>query len=137
MFWMDKSKVRPVEMPMADGLPPDILIGPGTRRAGRLPTGQSAPRSGRYWMPAVRLRLICSAGVWDDFLKMPRVKVFADFHCVTRWSRLGNVWEGVSTRELLRQAGARSRRPPKRWPPASTSAGWTTCLSPTFWARTR
>ncbi len=42
---------------------------------------------------------------WEEFQKLPRVKVFADFHCVTRWSRLGNVWEGVSTRELLNRAG--------------------------------
>ena len=42
---------------------------------------------------------------WEDFLALPRVKVFADFHCVTRWSRLGNVWEGVSTRELVNRAG--------------------------------
>ncbi|HUS06706.1 MAG TPA: sulfite oxidase-like oxidoreductase [Bryobacteraceae bacterium] len=42
---------------------------------------------------------------WDELQNLPRVKVFADFHCVTRWSRLGNTWEGVSTRELLSQAG--------------------------------
>jgi DMSO/TMAO reductase YedYZ molybdopterin-dependent catalytic subunit len=30
--------------------------------------------------------------------------VFADFHCVTRWSRLGNLWEGVLTPELRRIA---------------------------------
>ena len=35
------------------------------------------------------------------------MRVFADFHCVTRWSRLGNVWEGVATRELLNRAGVR------------------------------
>ena len=38
-------------------------------------------------------------------LILERVKVFADFHCVTHWSRLGNVWEGVSTRNLLELAG--------------------------------
>jgi hypothetical protein len=27
---------------------------------------------------------------------------FVDMHCVTRWSRLGNVWEGVSTREVMK-----------------------------------
>jgi DMSO/TMAO reductase YedYZ molybdopterin-dependent catalytic subunit len=37
--------------------------------------------------------------------QLPRVRVFADFHCVTRWSRLGNVWEGVSTREIMARAG--------------------------------
>ncbi len=42
---------------------------------------------------------------WDEFRELPRVKVFSDFHCVTRWSRLGNVWEGVSTREILDRAG--------------------------------
>src|SRR5439155_19390345 len=41
----------------------------------------------------------------EQFNALPRVKVFADFHCVTRWSRLGNIWEGVSTRELLSRAG--------------------------------
>jgi DMSO/TMAO reductase YedYZ molybdopterin-dependent catalytic subunit len=44
-----------------------------------------------------------------EFQALPRVKVFADFHCVTRWSRLGNLWEGVLTRELLRLAGVDSQ----------------------------
>ena len=42
---------------------------------------------------------------WREFTEFPRVRVFADFHCVTRWSRLGNVWEGVSTREIMERAG--------------------------------
>jgi DMSO/TMAO reductase YedYZ molybdopterin-dependent catalytic subunit len=42
---------------------------------------------------------------WKDFHLLPRVKVFADFHCVTRWSRLSNLWEGVTTRELVQRAG--------------------------------
>jgi len=36
---------------------------------------------------------------------LPRARVFSDFHCVTRWSRLGNTWTGVSTRKLLAMAG--------------------------------
>jgi len=39
---------------------------------------------------------------WGEFQALPRVKVFSDFHCVTRWSRLGNLWEGVRTSELLK-----------------------------------
>ncbi len=31
---------------------------------------------------------------WEEFRRLPRAKVFADMHCVTRWSRLGNLWEG-------------------------------------------
>ena len=42
---------------------------------------------------------------WEEFAKLARVKVFSDFHCVTRWSRLGNLWEGVSTRHLMELAG--------------------------------
>ena len=39
---------------------------------------------------------------WEQFQALPRVRVNADFHCVTRFSTLDNVWEGVSTREVLR-----------------------------------
>jgi DMSO/TMAO reductase YedYZ molybdopterin-dependent catalytic subunit len=40
---------------------------------------------------------------WTEFAALPRVKVFADMHCVTRWSRLDNLWEGVPTRELFKR----------------------------------
>jgi len=39
---------------------------------------------------------------WQEFQALPRVRVDADFHCVTRFSTLDNAWEGVSTREVLR-----------------------------------
>ena len=41
---------------------------------------------------------------WKGLQALPRAKVFADMHCVTRWSRLGNLWEGVSTRDLISSA---------------------------------
>ena len=31
-------------------------------------------------------------------------------HCVTRWSKLDNVWEGVATRERAEQGAGRRRR---------------------------
>jgi DMSO/TMAO reductase YedYZ molybdopterin-dependent catalytic subunit len=40
---------------------------------------------------------------WKQFQALPRVRITADFHCVTRFSTVDNPWEGVSTRELLRQ----------------------------------
>jgi DMSO/TMAO reductase YedYZ molybdopterin-dependent catalytic subunit len=40
---------------------------------------------------------------YDAFRALPRVGVRADMHCVTRWSTLDNVWEGVSTRTVLEQ----------------------------------
>src|SRR5262245_35620033 len=38
---------------------------------------------------------------WSEFLALPRVKVLGDMHCVTQWTRLNNLWEGVPTQELL------------------------------------
>src|SRR6476660_7049067 len=38
---------------------------------------------------------------WADFGALPRTSVTADFHCVTRWSRFDNRWEGVLFREIL------------------------------------
>ena len=32
---------------------------------------------------------------WEEFLALPRSEVFCDIHCVTRWSRLDNRFEGV------------------------------------------
>lgn len=34
---------------------------------------------------------------FDEFVSLPKVKVFSDVHCVTGWSKLDNLWEGVST----------------------------------------
>lgn len=45
---------------------------------------------------------------WDEFQQLPRVKVRSDIHCVTRWSRFDNLWEGVSIREVLGRAGVQS-----------------------------
>lgn len=41
---------------------------------------------------------------WQEFRSLPRVTVKSDFHCVTRWSRLDNEWEGVAAREVLKRA---------------------------------
>jgi DMSO/TMAO reductase YedYZ molybdopterin-dependent catalytic subunit len=41
---------------------------------------------------------------WSEFLDLPRVEVTSDVHCVTRWSRFDNRWEGVAVREILSRA---------------------------------
>jgi DMSO/TMAO reductase YedYZ molybdopterin-dependent catalytic subunit len=38
---------------------------------------------------------------WDEFGRLPRVRTRSDFHCVTRWSRFDNDWDGVEFREIL------------------------------------
>jgi DMSO/TMAO reductase YedYZ molybdopterin-dependent catalytic subunit len=42
---------------------------------------------------------------WDAFNKLPKTTMATDIHCVTRWSKLGMQWEGVSLDELIKQAG--------------------------------
>ena len=39
---------------------------------------------------------------YEQFMSLPKVQVTADFHCVTQWSRLNNVWEGVSIEEVMK-----------------------------------
>lgn len=84
------------------------------REQGRLPPGQVATlkwpvlhlgdiprfdpdtwdfRTGGWVKKLLRL-------TWDDFMALPHVEVTADFHCVTRWSRFDNYWEGVPFRAI-------------------------------------
>ena len=145
MFWMDRSKDQGKDqgddVPSPQGLPPEVIVSPDTRRAGRIPPGQSRTRK---WpvldasgppeidLAAWRFRISGLVGKevswdWEEFLNLPRVRVFSDFHCVTRWSRLGNLWEGVSTRELIGLAGG--ARPEAHYVTAyGYDRGWTTNL---------
>lgn len=109
------------EAPSPDEQPADVIISSDTRRAGRLPPGQVRTRKwpvldafGTPQLDPARWRLQIFGLVdrplvltREEFQSLPRVKVFGDFHCVTRWSRLGNLWEGVQARALLGRAGIR------------------------------
>jgi DMSO/TMAO reductase YedYZ molybdopterin-dependent catalytic subunit len=41
---------------------------------------------------------------YDEFLALPQIERTSDIHCVTRWSRLDNTWEGVSFRTIAELA---------------------------------
>lgn len=41
---------------------------------------------------------------WNEFNQLPRIQRTSDFHCVTRWSRFDNRWDGVALREILSRA---------------------------------
>lgn len=43
---------------------------------------------------------------WDAFQALPRITVEGDLHCVSRWSKLDNTWEGVAFRTIAEQASA-------------------------------
>src|SRR5262249_26218364 len=38
---------------------------------------------------------------WQAFRQLPAERITVDLHCVTRWSKLGTAWEGVSLDTLL------------------------------------
>jgi DMSO/TMAO reductase YedYZ molybdopterin-dependent catalytic subunit len=38
---------------------------------------------------------------WAELQRLPRARIVSDVHCVTRWSKLDNEWEGVPVREIL------------------------------------
>ena len=44
---------------------------------------------------------------WEEFLALPQVDIQCDIHCVTRWSRLDNVFTGVATNRLIEMAQPR------------------------------
>ncbi len=53
------------------------------------------------------------------------MQVQSDIHCVTRWSRYDNLWDGVSLRWMLSQAGL---RPEARYVVIRAEQGFTTNL---------
>jgi DMSO/TMAO reductase YedYZ molybdopterin-dependent catalytic subunit len=140
-FEMDQNKTQGEAIPGSENLPIDVVISPDTRRAERVPPGQSRTRkwpildaSGAPSIDLAQWRFRLGGLVaqpvewnWEQFQALPRIRVFSDFHCVTRWSRLGNLWEGVSTRELVRRAGG--ARPDAHFVLAEGyDRGWTTNL---------
>jgi DMSO/TMAO reductase YedYZ molybdopterin-dependent catalytic subunit len=100
---------------------PDVVISPDTRRDNRMPPGQSRtkkwPVLDAHGTPDVDLAtwsfevdgLVEHPQQWslDEFMQLAAVRVYADFHCVTRWSRLDNLWGGVPTRELAKIVGVK------------------------------
>ena len=60
---------------------------------------------------------------WDDLLELPPQRVPCDIHCVTKWSKLGTSFTGVSVDVLLERA-----QPQGRFAIAHSYGGYTTNL---------
>jgi DMSO/TMAO reductase YedYZ molybdopterin-dependent catalytic subunit len=90
------------------------IISPDVERQNRTPPGQRLVDS---WpvlhygsvpgVPVSQWRLQVSGLVknkreldYEEFCSLPQVEVLSDIHCVTTWSKLDNVWEGVSTQTV-------------------------------------
>jgi DMSO/TMAO reductase YedYZ molybdopterin-dependent catalytic subunit len=89
----------------------EIIISPDTKRKERIPPGQHQDKS---W-PVLHAGSVHKTDfstwkfkIWGlveeeielsfkEFMGLPKVNVFSDIHCVTTWSKLNNLWEGVRT----------------------------------------
>ncbi len=104
---------------MAMNIDKETILSPDTRRKDRIPPGQHVVQSWPtlHYGPVTRVEpknwTFRIFGLVDqektlgyiEFEALPRVKVFSDIHCVTTWSRLNNLWEGVSTSAVRDIAG--------------------------------
>jgi len=62
---------------------------------------------------------------WDEFNALPHSTVTTDIHCVTKWSKFGNSWEGISIDTLLSE-GALKGITPSPYVMAKSDGGYTT-----------
>lgn len=62
---------------------------------------------------------------YSEFLKLPRRKFVNDIHCVTTWSKLDNVWEGVAVAAIMEKV---KLKPEAKYVMLHAEHGWTTNL---------
>lgn len=46
---------------------------------------------------------------WKELVALPSDKITVDIHCVTKWSKLDTVWEGVAVADLLAETEPRGK----------------------------
>jgi DMSO/TMAO reductase YedYZ molybdopterin-dependent catalytic subunit len=87
--------------------------------AGRLPPGQTLtedfPVLSAGPTPQVSLaewRFTLKVGpkpvrswTWEEFNALPQTDLVRDIHCVTHWSKLNTIWQGVMVDDILAAAG--------------------------------
>jgi len=118
----------------------EVINSPDTERKDRIPPGQ---RVTEKW-PTLHYGVVPDVDIsqwtftisglvekerkldYEEFMSLPRVKVFSDIHCVTGWSKLDNLWEGVST-SVIRQLA--HILPEAKFVMVHSAGGFTTNLS--------
>ncbi|MFL2627581.1 MAG: sulfite oxidase-like oxidoreductase [Dehalococcoidia bacterium] len=45
---------------------------------------------------------------WDEMMSREQTTLTKDFHCVTQWSRLDNLWEGIRLKDLVKEHNIKS-----------------------------
>ncbi len=118
----------------------DVIKSPDTERAERVPPGQKLTEK---W-PALHYGSVPKIDIskwtfnifglvererklsYKEFTALPQVKVYSDIHCVTGWSKLDNLWEGVASEQIK---GLVNVLPEAKFVMVHSAGGFTTNLS--------
>ncbi len=60
---------------------------------------------------------------WQQFNDLPQVRLDAEFHCVTQWSKLQNTWEGILFTDVMKLV---TPKPEAKYVMAHCYGGYTT-----------
>jgi len=101
----------------------NTIISPDTLRKNRIPPGQyqttrwpvlhygAVPQISKTNWSLRLFGLVTEEKIigYNDLLALPGIKVKSDIHCVTTWSLLDNLWEGISVNEIKNRISISSR----------------------------
>ena len=101
---------------------PGVIYSTDVFRANRIPPGQTETSQWPYLqadgIPSINLdtwTFTISGEVesqitlsYSEFIALGSKKVFSDIHCVTRWTRLNNLWEGYGAQTVTKMVKLKS-----------------------------
>ena len=96
---------RRVPQELAARLPPGQYLEPGFPVLTAGPTPEVAPSDWHFSIDG--MVATTREWSWDEFAQLPFEDVPCDIHCVTKWSKLGTSFRGVSIDKLLEHAQPR------------------------------
>lgn len=82
----------------SDRIPPGQYVAKGFPI---LSCGETPQISTDDWLFKVWGLVTAQSFTWSDFMALPQENFVADFHCVTRWSKLDISWTGVKVIDFL------------------------------------
>lgn len=98
------SAARGLSPELAERLPPNQVPAAGfpILHVGETPALDTAHWDLRVWGLVTGPERRFS---WDEILALPQTVLTTDFHCVTRWTKFDNHWQGVRFRDFVAHVG--------------------------------
>jgi DMSO/TMAO reductase YedYZ molybdopterin-dependent catalytic subunit len=119
-----RGKHRGGEGAGADRVPPGQYVTDDFPVLSAGPTPRTALEAWSFALLSTDGRELLRLG-WRELLALPATEVTVDIHCVTKWSKLGTRWKGVTFDALLASAGL---EPPAPFVMAMSDGGYATNL---------